>query len=307
VSDLKALIRRRRITDALFGVLGFVSIAIGLITLGALIWDLLRDGLPQLSWQFFTSFPSRRAAQAGILSAWVGTTLIMIVTMLTALPLGVAAGIYLEEYSPKNWLTAIIEVNIANLAGVPSIIWGLMALGLFVHSKLDLGTTIRTAGMTLGLLVLPIVIIATRESIRAIPQSIREASYACGATRWQTTWYHVIPYSLGGILTGSIIGLSRAIGETAPLITIGALSYIAYLPEGMKETPPFFTWQFLKFDWLGSGYTALPIQMFNWVSRPDAKFHHNAAAAGIVLILMTLSMNAVAIFLRYRLRKRIQW
>jgi phosphate transport system permease protein len=305
--DLKPLIRRRKITDALFGVLGFVSIAIGLATLGALIWDLLRDGMPQLSWQFFTSFPSRRAAQAGILSAWVGTTLIMIVTMLCSLPLGVAAGIYLEEYAPKNWLTAVIEVNIANLAGVPSIIWGLMALGLFVHSKLDFGTTVRTAGMTLGLLVLPVVIIATREAIRSIPQSIREASYACGATRWQTTWYHVIPYSLGGILTGSIIGLSRAIGETAPLITIGALSYIAYLPEGMKETAPFVTWQFFKFEWLESGYTALPIQMFNWVSRPDARFHHNAAAAGIVLILMTLSMNAIAIFLRYRLRKRIQW
>ena len=304
---LKQLIRHHKLKDALFGVLGFVSIGVGLITLGALIYDLLRDGLPVLSWQFFTSFPSRRAANAGILSAWVGSTLIMLVTMFCALPLGVAAGVYLEEYAPKNWVTAIIEVNIANLAGVPSIIWGLMALGLFVHSKLNLGASIRTAGLTLGLLVLPIVIIATREAIRAIPQNIREASYACGATRWQTTRYHVIPYAMGGILTGSIIGLSRAIGETAPLITIGALSYIAYLPEGMTENAPFVTWGFLKFDWLKSGYTALPIQMFNWVSRPDVKFHHNAAAAGIILILMTLSMNAVAIFLRYRLRKRIQW
>lgn len=306
-SQLKALIKRRKVTDFMFGVLGFVSIAIGLITLAALIVDLMKDGLPQLSWQFFTAFPSRRPTQAGILSAWVGTTLIMLVTMACALPLGVAAGVYLEEYAPKNWLTGIIEVNIANLAGVPSIIWGLMALGLFVHSKLDLGSAIRTAGMTLGLLVLPIVIISTREAIRAIPQSIREASYACGATRWQTTWFHVIPYSLGGILTGSIIGLSRAIGETAPLITIGALSYIAYLPEGVAEKPPFLTWQFFKFNWLESGFTALPIQMFNWVSRPDVRFHNNAAAAGIILILMTLSMNAVAIFLRYRLRKRIQW
>jgi phosphate transport system permease protein len=223
--------------------------------------------------------------------------------MVFALPLGIAAGIYLEEYAPKNWLTAIIEVNIANLAGVPSIIWGLMALGLFVHSKLNLGQSIQTAGLTLGLLVLPIVIISTREAIRSIPNSIREASYACGATRWQTVWFHVVPYSMSGILTGSIIGLSRAIGETAPLITIGALSYIAFLPESPVQS----SFPYVNFDWRHSGYTALPIQMFNWVSRPDRRFHENAAAAGIVLILLTLSMNAFAIFLRYRLRKRIQW
>ncbi|MEO6435850.1 MAG: phosphate ABC transporter permease PstA, partial [Tepidisphaeraceae bacterium] len=227
--DLKALIRRRKATDVVFSLLGALSILIALATLGALLFDLLKTGWPRLSWEFFTAFPSRRAAQAGILSAWVGSCLIMVVTMLFSLPLGVAAGIYLEEYAPKNWLTAMIEVNIANLAGVPSIIWGLMALGLFVHSALNLGQSIQTAGLTLGLLVLPIVIISTREAIRSIPNSIREASYACGATRWQTVWFHVIPYSMSGILTGSIIGLSRAIGETAPLITIGALSYIAFL------------------------------------------------------------------------------
>lgn len=301
-TDLKSLIRRRKAADLLFGVLGGIAILVALGTLGALIYDLLTDGASVLSWNFFTSFPSRFPAKAGILSAWVGTCLIMLVTMLCALPLGIAAGIYLEEYAAKNWFTAIIEVNIANLAGVPSIIWGLMALGLFVHGA-GLGSSIQTAGMTLGLLVLPIVIITTREAIRSIPQSIREASYACGATRWQTTWHHVIPYSLGGILTGAIIGLSRAIGETAPLITIGALSYIAFLPESPLQSDP----PFVNFDWLESGYTALPIQMFNWVSRPDSRFHNNAAAAGIVLILMTLGMNAFAIFLRYRLRKRIQW
>jgi phosphate transport system permease protein len=301
-TQLQSLIKRRKATDFLFGVLGAVAILIGLLTLAALIYDLLRDGVPRLSWGFFTAFPSRFADRAGILSAWVGSCLIMFVTIVCALPLGVAAGIYLEEYASKNWFTAIIEVNIANLAGVPSIIWGLMALGLFVHT-MKLGASVQAAGMTLGLLVLPIVIISTREAIRAIPQSIREASYACGATRWQTTRYHVIPYSLGGILTGSIIGLSRAIGETAPLITIGALSYIAFLPESpLQSTPPF-----INFKWMDSGYTALPIQMFNWVSRPDRRFHNNAAAAGIVLILLTLSMNAFAIFLRYRLRKRIQW
>jgi phosphate transport system permease protein len=301
-AELKSLIKRRKVTDYAFGILGAISITIGLLTLGALMYDLLRDGLPRLSWDFFKAFPSRKPDQAGILSAWVGSCLIMLVTMCCALPLGVAAGIYLEEYAPKNWFTAIIEVNIANLAGVPSIVWGLLALGLFVH-RLNMGASIQAAGLTLGLLVLPIVIISTREAIRSIPQSIREASYACGATRWQTTWYHVIPYSLGGILTGSIIGLSRAIGETAPLITIGALSYIAFLPESpIQGQAPY-----VNFKWMESGYSALPIQMFNWISRPDRRFHYNAAAAGIVLILLTLSMNAFAIFLRYRLRKRIQW
>lgn len=302
MSDIKALIRRRKATDFAFGVLGAISIVIGLAVLATLLFDLARQGIPRLSWDFFTAFPSRFPAKAGIISAWVGSCLIMLLTMCCALPLGVAAGIYLEEYARKNRLSAIIEINIANLAGVPSIIWGLMALGLFVH-QFNLGATIRTAGLTLGLLVLPIVIIATREAIRAIPQSIREASYACGATRWQTTWYHVIPYSMSGILTGSIIALSRAIGETAPLITIGALSYIAYLPESPFKA----TFPFISFQWTESGYTALPIQMFNWVSRPDPRFHQNAAAAGIVLILLTMSMNAVAIFLRYKLRKRISW
>jgi len=296
------MIARRKRTDAVFAVLGAISILIGLGVLVILLIDLLRTGMPRLSWEFFTSFPSRRPAQAGILSAWVGSMLIMLVTMICALPLGVAAGVYLEEYARKTKLSAIIEINIANLAGVPSIVWGLMALGVFVH-QFHFGPTIKTAGLTLGLLVLPIVIIATREAIRAIPQNIREASYACGATRWQTTWYHIIPYSMSGILTGSIIAMSRAIGETAPLITIGALSYISFLPESpfSREFP------FINFQWLDSGYAALPIQMFNWVGRPDRKFQQNAAAAGIVLILLTMSMNAIAIFLRYKLRKRIHW
>lgn len=300
--QLKRLIARRRAADVAFGALGAISILIGLATLGALIYDLVRDGAGRLSWAFLTSFPSRFPHRAGILSAWVGSCLLMLVTMVCALPLGVGAGIYLEEYARKNWLTTIVEINIANLAGVPSIIWGLMALGLFVH-RLDMGASVQAAGLTLALLVLPIVIIATREAIRAIPNSIREASYACGATRWQTTWYHVIPYSMSGILTGSIIGMSRAIGETAPLITIGALTYIAFLPDSPVQSE----FPFVSFQWLESGYTALPIQMFNWISRPDRRFHENAAAAGIVLILLTMTMNAAAIFLRYRLRKRIQW
>lgn len=246
---------------------------------------------------FFNSMPSREAERAGIKSALVGSILVVSVTMLLAVPLGVAAGLYLEEYGRKNWLTGLIEINIANLAGVPSIVWGLMALGLFVY-YFGLGRSILTAGMTLGLLVLPIVIMATREAVRAIPQGIREASYACGASKWQTVRYHVIPYSMSGILTGSIIGLSRAIGETAPLITIGALTYIAFLPG--------FSWS-SPLAWIKSEFTVMPIQMFNWISRPDRAFHENAAAAGIVLLVLTLSMNAIAIVLRYRLRQRIKW
>jgi phosphate transport system permease protein len=273
-----------------------------MITLGALMLDLMTDGAGRLSYAFFTAFPSRFAGQAGILTAWVGTTLVMLVTAVTAVPLGVAAGIYLEEYAPKNWFTAIIEINIANLAGVPSIIYGLLALGLFVY-QLNLGQSILTAGLTLALLILPVVIVATRESIRTVPNSIREAAYALGATKWRTIRDHIVPYSTGGILTGVIIALSRAIGETAPLITIGALTFIAFLPD----SPITSEFPFISFQWLMSPFTVMPIQMFNWVSRPQAEFHLNAAATGLVLMVMTLCMNAIAIYFRYRFRKRIKW
>lgn len=246
---------------------------------------------------FLSSMPSRDAHRAGVKSAMVGSLLVIVVTMLLAVPLGIAAGVWLEEYGRKNLLTALIEINIANLAGVPSIIWGLMALGILVY-HFHFGRSVFTAGITLGLLVLPIVITATREAIRAIPVHVREASFACGATKWQTVKYHVLPYSFGGILTGSIIGLSRAIGETAPLITIGALTYVAFLPD--------FSWS-RPFAWLHSGFTVLPIQMFNWISRPDQAFHANAAAAGVLLLVLTLGLNAIAVALRYRVRKSIQW
>ena len=302
IKDLETNTARRRRRDALFAVVGLLATFVGMITLGALILDLAVDGSGRLSYNFFTSFPSRFAGQAGILSAWVGTTAVMLVTAVTAVPMGVAAGVYLEEYAPKNWLTAIIEINIANLAGVPSIIYGLMALGLFVY-QLGLGQSILTAGLTLALLILPIVIVATRESIRAIPNSIREAAYALGATKWRTIRDHVLPYSTGGILTGVIIALSRAIGETAPLITIGALTFIAFLPD----SPITSEFPFVSFQWLMSPFTVMPIQMFNWVSRPQQEFHFNAAATGMVLMVMTLCMNAVAIYFRYRFRKRIKW
>lgn len=295
-------IARSKMLDALFAVIGLLAMLVGLLTLLALLVNLASDGAGRLSWQFFTSYPSRFASRAGILSAWVGTTLVMLVTATTAVPLGVAAGVYLEEYAPKNRLTALIEINIANLAGVPSIVYGLMALALFVY-QLRLGQSIVTAGLTLALLILPIVIVATREAIRAVPGSIREAAYALGATKWQTVKDHVLPYSTGGILTGVIIALSRAIGETAPLITVGALTFIAFLPAPPVQAE----FPFISFEWLKSPFTVMPIQMFNWVSRPQHEFHLNAAAAGLVLMLMTLAMNGLAIYIRFRFRRRIKW
>lgn len=302
MDDLTRQIRRRRRVDLAFAIGGAALVAFSLAVLVVLIGDLIRHGASRLSWEFLSNFPSRKPDQAGIKSAIVGTCLVMLVTAVTAIPMGVAAGMYLEEYAKKNWFTTIIEINIANLAGVPSIVWGLMALGLLVY-QVGMGRSVLTAGLTLGLMVLPIVIVATRESARSIPQGIREASYACGATRLQTLRYHVMPYSMSGVLTGSIIALSRAIGETAPLITIGALTYIAFLPPSpLKGEPPF-----VSLEWLTSEFTVLPIQMFNWVSRPDARFHANAAAVGLVLLAVTVTMNALAITLRYRLRRRYAW
>lgn len=302
MDDIRTVLARRKRQDVLFNIVGMVCTLVGVVTLGALLVDLVREGVARLDWQFLTSFPSRRAAQAGILSAWVGTIAVMLATALTAVPLGVAAGVYLEEYGRKHWLTALIEINIANLAGVPSIIYGLMALGLFVY-QLRLGQSILAAGLTLACLILPIVIVATREALRAIPDTIREASYALGATKWQTVRHHLLPYALGGIATGTIIGLSRAIGETAPLVTIGALTFIAFLPPAPIQADA----PFVSLRWLLSPFTVLPIQMFNWVSRPGTDFHANAAAAGVVLMTLTLGMNAVAIAVRYRTRKRITW
>ena len=302
LQDLRGLIARHKRWDFVFGILGLIALMIGVLTFSALFLQMALEGAPRLSWEFFSSFPSRRPGQAGILSALVGSGLVMLVTACTAVPLGVGAGVYLEEYARKNWVTDLIEINVTNLAGVPSIVYGLLALGLFVYG-LGFGQSILTAGLTLGLLILPIVIVATREAIRSIPGAIREGAYALGATKWQTTAHHIVPYSMGGILTGVIIGMARAIGETAPVITIGALTFIAFLPEPpLTAEPPF-----ISFEWLWSAFTVMPIQMFNWTSRPEAAFHANAAAAGLVLVVMTLSMNGLAIFLRYRYRKAIKW
>lgn len=299
---VRSMIRRHKLNDYIFAIVGLLALMLGLITLLILFVDLVMDGYARFNPDFFTEFPSRRAARAGLLSAWVGSALVMTVTFVTAVPLGVAAGVYLEEYAPKNWFSDLIEINVSNLAGVPSIIYGLLALGLFVYI-LDLGQSILTAGLTLALLILPVIIVSTRESIRAIPISIREAAYAVGATKWQVVSDHILHYSSGGILTGIIIGMARALGETAPVITIGALTFIAFLPPAPVTTAP----PFLNFEWLSAGFTVLPIQMFNWLSRPDHAFHINAAATGVVIIVVTLLMNGTAIWLRYRIRKNIKW
>jgi phosphate transport system permease protein len=302
MDQVNKIVARRRRQDVLFHVLGAVCTLICMVVLVTLLADLVYSGVGRIDWRFLMSFPSRFAARAGIHSAWVGTLLIMFVTASTAVPLGVAAGVYLEEYAPKSWFTAVIEVNIANLAGVPSIIYGLMALGLFVYG-LGLGQSILAGGLTLACLILPIVIVGTREALRSIPGGVREAAYALGATKWQVTWHHLLPYSAGGIATGVIIALSRAIGETAPLITIGALTFIAFLPPPpIQAAPPF-----VSMEWIRSPFTVLPIQMFNWLSRPTKDFHANAAATGLVLVTMTLALNAVAVVIRYRMRKRIKW
>lgn len=297
--SLARIIAANRRTDVVMASIGILVLMVAGTLLGAVFIDLLASGWERLvNPDFYTNFPSRRPAQAGIISAVVGTSLVMLVTAVIAVPLGVAAGLYLEEYAAKNWLTDLIEINVSNLAGVPSIIYGLLALGLFVYG-FGTGETILTAGLTLALLILPVIIVATREAVRSIPQDLREAAYGLGADKWQTVRLYVLPAARPGILTGVIVGLARAIGEAAPVITIGALTFIAFLPPVPLQIEP----PFINFDWLTSPFTVMPIQMFNWVSRPQAEFHINAAATGVVLMVMTLAMNALAIYIRLRLRR----
>jgi phosphate transport system permease protein len=299
---MRARIKSGIFRQNLFAFVGVLFTGFAVLVLLAAFLDLLFDGLPRLSWDFMTSFPSRRAANAGILSAWVGSALVMLLTMLAAVPIGIGAAIYLEEYAGKNWFTDLIEINVTNLAGVPSIVYGLLALGLFVY-QFGFGESILTAGLTLALLILPIVIVSSREALRAVPIHIREAAYGVGATRWQMVSDHLVPYSRGGMLTGVILGMAEAIGQTAPIITIGALTFIAFLPP-LPVTGEF---PFLSMQWIWSEFTVLPIQMYNWVSRPNVDFQVNAAAAGVILLFMTLMMNGLAIYLRYQVRKTIKW
>ncbi len=280
--------KRRQQIDLLFQVLALLVLLLALGALAVLVADIISDGASRVSWQFLTSYPSRRASEAGIFHALVGTVFVIILTALLALPVGVAAAIYLEEYGGRSRVAHFIEINISNLAAVPSIIYGLLGLGLFVRA-FGMGRSVISGAATLALLALPVVILATREALRTVPPSIREGSYALGATKWQTIWYQVLPMAVPGILTGLILALSRAIGETAPLITIGALTYIPFAPDSI---------------W--SPFTVLPIQIFNWISRPQADFRVNAAAGIIVLLVLLLTMNALAILLRDRFQRRVR-
>jgi phosphate transport system permease protein len=267
-------------------VTGFAVLLLALAALTTLAWIVAWEGGDRLSWQFLTSYPSRRPAAAGILPALVGSVLLVGLAGLLALPLGVGAAVYLEEYGTRGGLARLIEANIANLAGVPSIVYGLLGLGLFVRA-LGMGQSLLAGAATLALLVLPVVILTTREALRSVPRSLRESSYALGATRWQTIWHQVLPLALPGILTGLIFAMSRALGETAPLIVIGALAYVPFLPDG-----------------LGSPFTALPVQIFDWLSRPQAGFRQNAAGAILVLLAALVTINGFAIWLRDRERQR---
>jgi len=276
------------VKELLFRIVALAVLCGALAALGALMWDVIADGAGRLSWDFIRGFSSRRASEAGIWHALTGTIFVILVTAVLAVPVGIAAAIYLEEYGGRSLVARLIEINITNLAAVPSIIYGLLGLGLFVRT-MGLGRSVLAGGATLALLVLPVVILSTREALRAVPKSIREGSYALGATKWQTIWNQVLPVAMPGILTGLILALSRAIGETAPLITIGAVTYMAFAPDG-----------------LWSPFTVLPIQIFNWVSRPQTAFHANAAAAIIVLLALLMSMNAGAIWLRDRYQRKGQ-
>jgi phosphate transport system permease protein len=278
-----------RIKDSAFKYWGIFCTAICIALLAVFLGKILYDGLGRLDWNFLTSLPSRSAAKAGIWTALMGSVWILGLTAIIAFPMGVAAAVYLEEYGKKNRIGRLLEINISNLAGVPSIIYGLLGLELFVRI-LGFGASVLSGALTLSLLILPIIIVATRESIKAVPDTIRTASFALGASKWQTIWFQVLPASLGGIFTGVILALSRAVGETAPLIVIGALAYVPFAPQ----TP---------FD----EFSVMPIQIFNWISRPQHDFSVNAAAAIIVLLFVTFSMNGIAVYFRHRWQKKIKW
>jgi len=286
---MKDQVRVNRFKDKIFNYFGILCTLFGVAMLGIFIINILIEGLPRLNWQFLTSLPSRSAARSGILIPLVGSIFIVVLTALIAVPLGVASAIYLEEYKNNSRLASFIEINISNLAGVPSIIYGLLALEIFVH-MFGLGKSILSGSLTLGLLILPIIIVASREALKAVPGSVREASYALGATRWQTIWYQTLPAAFGGILTGVILGISRAIGEAAPLIVLGALIYITTLPTSPMDN-----------------FSVLPIQIFNWLSRPQKEFTVNATAAIIVLLAITFLLNGLAIYFRNKWEKKIKW
>lgn len=279
-------IQRNRWKDQVFKFWGIFCTLIGLVLLVIFIGNIVIDGFSRIDWDFITNLPSRKAENSGIYTALMGSIWILLLTTIIAFPLGVAAGIYLEEYANNNKLAGLLEINISNLAGVPSIIYGLLGLEVFVRI-MNLGASVLAGSLTLSLLILPIVIVATREAIKAVPNSIKDASYALGASKWQTIWHQILPASGGGILTGVILALSRAVGETAPLIVIGALAYVPFAPKTPMDE-----------------FSVLPIQIFNWISRPQAGFIENAAAAIIILLGITFIMNAIAVYFRNKWQKK---
>lgn len=278
-----------RMKDKVFQYWGMTCTFLGLILLAVFIGNIIIEGIGRIDWDFMTNLPSRRPGKAGIYTAMLGSVWILCLTALIAFPLGVASAIYLEEYGSKSKLNNILEINISNLAGVPSIIYGLLGLEVFVRI-FGLGGSVLAGAMTLSLLILPIIIVATREAIKAVPKSIKEASFAMGATKWQTIWNQVLPSSFGGILTGVILALSRAVGEAAPLIVVGALAYVPFAPTSPMDE-----------------FTVMPIQIFNWVSRPQHGFSINASAAIIVLLAITFLMNGIAVFFRNKWQKKVKW
>lgn len=280
---------KNRLKDKAFEYLGIACTLFGLVVLAIFIGDILADGLSRIDWDFLKSLPSRKPEKAGVFTAWTGSLWILVFTTIIAFPLAVSAGIYLEEYGDNGRWSSLLEVNISNLAGVPSIIYGLLGLEIFVRI-FKMGNSVLAGAFALALLILPIIIVATREAIRTVPPSIRAASYALGATKWQTIWNQVLPASMGGIFTGVILAISRAVGETAPLIIVGALAYVPFAPSSPMDE-----------------FTVMPIQIFNWVSRPQHGFTVNAAAAIIILLLITFVMNGIAVYLRNKWQKKINW
>jgi len=277
--------RRERIGMILAGVL-FLATIFGIVVLLALLADVILTAAPWLDAQFVHSFPSRTPEEAGIWSGLTGTLWLMGLTALISVPLGVASAVYLEEYAQEGWFLRLIQVNIANLAGVPSVVYGILGLALFVRFA-AFGNSLLAGALTLSLLILPIIIISTQEALRSIPSGIRESAYALGATRWQVIWSHVLPMAAPGIMTGVILALSRAIGETAPLILVGALTFVPFVPQGAMDQ-----------------FTALPIQIFNWTARPQDEFRGLAAAAIVVLMILLFTMNLTAILLRNYFEER---
>lgn len=282
-------INYNRIKDTLFKYFGILCTTVVLLVLAIFLVDISIKGFQRIDWEFLTNLPSRRASKAGILTAWTGTAWILGLTAIISIPLSIGAGIYLQEIAKKNRFSNILEINIANLAGVPSIIYGLLGLEIFVRTA-NMGNSLLAGAFTLALLILPIMIVATREALKTVPDSIREASFAMGATKLQTIFYQTLPAAFGGIMTGIILALSRAVGETAPLIVIGALAYVPFVAKSPLDE-----------------FTVLPMQIFNWVSRPQQAFTVNATAAIVVLLVITFLLNGIAVYLRNRWQKRIRY